>query len=186
MLLSASDPFINEFVTNNNTGLVAADGSHPDWIEIYNPSSAAVDLAGWTITDKDANGVTTNFLLPSTNSAATTIAGLGYKIIYCDSKSKSVNAAGELHANFNLDKQGGSLILARPDATVISSFDPYPAQSTDISYGPGPATTATTHLITTPANALVKVPTDATLGSNWAQLGFDDSSWTGGTTGVGF
>ena len=39
-LLSATDPFINEFLTNNKAGLVAADGSHPDWIEIYNPGPA--------------------------------------------------------------------------------------------------------------------------------------------------
>jgi hypothetical protein len=182
----SSDPVINEFLANNKTGLTAADGSHPDWIEIYNPGSTAVDLAGWTITDKDVNAITTLFTFPSTNAGVTTVAAGGYKVIFCDSKSNPINAAGEIHTNFNIDKAGGSLILARPDSIVTSAFDPYPSQITDVSYGPGPAGVATTPVLTTPVSVTVKVPTDSTLGTSWTQPGFDDSSWTAGTSGVGF
>ena len=43
-------------------------------------------------------------------------------------------------ANFNLDKDGGSLTLVKPDTTIVApTYDPYPAQLQDISYGQGPA-----------------------------------------------
>src|SRR5690348_33818 len=150
LLLAATDPFINEFLASNKNGLAANDGSHPDWIEIYNPGASAVNLAGWQIADEDNLGNAITFTIPSTNAAVTTVAAGGYKIIFADSKSNPINAAGELHANFNIDKDGGSLILRKPDATVISSFDPYPAQLQDVSYGPGPAVNVITPVITTP------------------------------------
>src|SRR5436305_7727310 len=71
LLLAASDPFINEFLASNKNGLAANDGSHPDWIEIYNPGAAAVNLAGWQITDKDSLGNAFTFTVPSTNATVT-------------------------------------------------------------------------------------------------------------------
>ena len=48
---NGSDLIINEFVASNATGLVDEDGEHSDWIEIYNRSNRAVNLAGWTLTN---------------------------------------------------------------------------------------------------------------------------------------
>ncbi len=41
---------INEFMASNKTALTD-DDSTPDWIELHNPSTEEVSLAGWTITD---------------------------------------------------------------------------------------------------------------------------------------
>lgn len=42
---------INEFMAINQTTLVDEDGDYSDWIEIYNPTSAPVNLQGWALTD---------------------------------------------------------------------------------------------------------------------------------------
>jgi hypothetical protein len=42
--------FINEASSSNST-FEDADGDSPDWFELYNGSSNAVDLTGWSITD---------------------------------------------------------------------------------------------------------------------------------------
>jgi hypothetical protein len=47
----ASPLVITEFVAANATGLVDEDGDYSDWIEIYNQSNTALNLAGWSLTD---------------------------------------------------------------------------------------------------------------------------------------
>src|SRR5687767_10339197 len=53
--LMATGPIISEFVASNSTGIVDADGEHSDWLEIYNPTAAPVDMTGWRLTDTAAN-----------------------------------------------------------------------------------------------------------------------------------
>src|SRR4051812_25277341 len=54
-LLSANSPVISEFVANNQLGLVDDYGLRQDWIEVYNPSGSALNLAGWHLTDSSSN-----------------------------------------------------------------------------------------------------------------------------------
>lgn len=42
---------INEFLASNGTILADEDGDYEDWIELYNPTTAPIDLAGYTLTD---------------------------------------------------------------------------------------------------------------------------------------
>ena len=185
-LFAVGDPVINEFVTKNDAGLTVADGSHPDWIEIFNPGPAAVNLAGWTLAQADAAGVPATFTFPATSATATTVAAGGYRLVYADNVAAGVNAAGEVHANFKLDKAGGSLALRNPGGTATSAFDPYPEQLTDVSYGPsGPPVVTPGTLFGTTAPAKVLVPS-AALPGGWAGPGFDDSTWTPGAEGVGY
>ena len=46
---------ISEFVASNTTTLTTTNGLYEDWIEIHNGSGAAVDLAGWYLTDDPAD-----------------------------------------------------------------------------------------------------------------------------------
>ena len=39
-------PRINEFVTDNASGLEDEDGSKPDWIELFNPNHFTLPLGG--------------------------------------------------------------------------------------------------------------------------------------------
>ena len=40
-------PLITEFMASNSTTLLDGDLQSSDWVEIYNPTAAAVDLDGW-------------------------------------------------------------------------------------------------------------------------------------------
>lgn len=42
---------INEVVSLNQNGLRDENGDRPDWIELWNPGPAPVDLAGWSLSD---------------------------------------------------------------------------------------------------------------------------------------
>ena len=42
---------ITEFLAENDGGLRDADGDSPDWIELFNDTPVAVDLAGWRLTE---------------------------------------------------------------------------------------------------------------------------------------
>src|SRR3954471_18988632 len=56
---------ISEFMADN-AGLVRdQDGDAPDWIEIHNDTSLAVNLGGWHLTDEVTNLVKWTF--PATN-----------------------------------------------------------------------------------------------------------------------
>src|SRR5262245_55806874 len=46
---------ISEFMAANTNGLADQDGAHSDWIELYNNGPSPVDLAGWHLTDDNAD-----------------------------------------------------------------------------------------------------------------------------------
>ncbi len=56
LILSAAQVFgqqvvINEVLTSNEDGITDFDGDRPDWIELYNRGSVAVNLGGYHLTD---------------------------------------------------------------------------------------------------------------------------------------
>src|SRR5436305_4124879 len=68
--------------------------------------------------------------------------------------------------------------------TAATEFAPYPAQQPDVSYGFGDGLN-TAPLIGLAAPDTVLVPTSGPLPA-YTQIGFDDSDWTAGVTGVGY
>ena len=96
---------ISEFLAENDGGLVDADGDSPDWIEILNDSSQAVNLGGWHLTDTPAN--LTRWTFPSTNLPAG-----GFLVVFASGKNRTT-PGGELHTNFQLNNAGGWLALDR-------------------------------------------------------------------------
>ncbi|MBM3430432.1 MAG: lamin tail domain-containing protein, partial [Bacteroidetes bacterium] len=42
-----SQVIINEYSCSNVTGITDAYGEREDWIELFNPTGATVDLTGW-------------------------------------------------------------------------------------------------------------------------------------------
>ncbi|MGD0519474.1 MAG: LamG-like jellyroll fold domain-containing protein, partial [Thermoguttaceae bacterium] len=186
-LLDGTMLLISEFMAENTKTLADGNGKYPDWIEIYNPNTNAVDLAGWHMTD-NANK-TTKWPLPSI-----TLQAGGYLVVFASGEStvNYVDSLGYYHTNFKIDKEGEYLGLYRPDGTVACEYSPtFPQQVADVSYGVDTTVTSTS-LVAAGASAKVLVPTTSnggsTLGSTWegASTTFDDSSWTSGTTGVGY
>ncbi|MEX2603011.1 MAG: hypothetical protein WD361_02350 [Gracilimonas sp.] len=41
--------FVNEIVASNGQGLQDDDGDYPDWIELYNTTSFAINISGWIV-----------------------------------------------------------------------------------------------------------------------------------------
>ncbi|MBU0679276.1 MAG: lamin tail domain-containing protein [Verrucomicrobia bacterium] len=176
----AVDLRINEFMAVNDTILQDADGDYSDWIEIYNAETTSVDLAGWHLTDSAGN--LSQWTFPSTN-----IAAGAYLVVFASGKNRAVSGE-ELHTDFALKALGEYLALVEPDgSTVVFEYSPaYPQQYPDISFGVGAEGTEVT-LVETAAACRVQVPVDGSQDSNWFErVGFDDSGWSNGFTGVGY
>lgn len=185
--IAPAAPVISEFMASNATTLRDGHGNYEDWVEIWNPGAAAVDLAGWRLTD-DAGAVDT-FVFPSR-----VLPAGGRLVVFCSGRvgeggGAHVDPEGFLHAPFALAKGGEYLGLVAPDGVTRSTeFTPaYPPQVTDLSYGTQ-ARTETLVNETTPLRYFV--PTNATpdtAATNWRAVAYNDNSWRAGVgSGVGF
>ncbi len=96
---------INEVLANNAT-LAESDGSTPDWAELYNPSSAAVDLSDMSLSDSQSNP--RRWVFP----AGSVCPAMGYRVIRFDAGApvSSTNTGFGLKANgqsvYLFDKPG--------------------------------------------------------------------------------
>ncbi len=126
--LCRGDVLINEFVAANQTGLVDEDLAHSDWIELYNNGGTAVSLAGCHLTDDAALPQRWTFPAVSINPG-------GYLVVFASGKDRAVPGQN-LHANFSLSSGGEYLALNAPGGAIhLSEFNPFPAQTADVSYG---------------------------------------------------
>ena len=109
-----SQVLINEYSCSNMSGITDAYGEREDWIELFNPTAAPIDLTGWYLSDKATN--LTKWMIPSG-----TITSNGYKMVFC-SKRNTVNG-NQYHPNFNLSQtEGDWIILSNTFGNVIDSF----------------------------------------------------------------
>src|SRR6185503_6288838 len=169
---------ISEFMADNKSTLAGENGPFPDWIAIYTTSASTVNLNGWSLTDDSTHQA--RWIFPGTN-----LTSKGFMVVFADGTNRVV-LGQPLHADFSIRASGEYLALLKPDGTAASEFDPaFPDQFPDISYGIAQNVT-TNSLVVSGAATKVLVPTSGTLGSTWTQTGFNDSSWTSGTTGVGY
>lgn len=114
MSFSNGQVLINEYSCSNVTGITDAFGEREDWIELFNPTGATVDLTGWYLSDKASN--LTKWMIPSG-----TINSNGYKMVFC-SKRNTVNG-NQYHPNFNLSQtEGDWIILSNTFGNVVDSF----------------------------------------------------------------
>ncbi|MES2708863.1 MAG: CotH kinase family protein [Verrucomicrobiota bacterium] len=118
---------INEFMASNASTLADADGEFSDWLEIHNPTSSAVNLGGYFLTDKAS--LPRQWPLP----AADLPAG-GYRLVFLSGKNK-ITPGGEWHSNFKLGKEGEYLALTGPGGVVHGFAPSFPAQDDDTAYG---------------------------------------------------
>ena len=126
---------INEFLASNSgsqtNSIRDEDGAESDWIELYNGSPITVNLDGCYLTD--TKGELRRWRLPNYS-----LTPNSYLIVWASNKDRT-NVFGPLHTNFRLSTSSGYLGLIDPSGTnAISSFDPYPTQRTDVSYGRDP------------------------------------------------
>jgi len=176
---ASAQPVITEFMAANASTLADEDGSFEDWIEIHNPGTTTVSLAGWYLTDSGAD-------LRKWQFPATNLNGGGFLVVFASNKNRRVPGQ-PLHTDFKLSPSGEYLALVEPDgATIATEFAPaYPQQFTDVSYGYGMQITKAT-LIAATAPVRLCIPADGGLGNAWTMPGFTDATWMAGTNGVGY
>lgn len=132
-------PIITEFLAKNQAGFTDEDGEPSDWIELHNPHAVAIDLGGFHLTDTKSNP--TRWTFP----AGSTLAPGAYLVVFASGKDRTV-AGQPLHTNFSLSSSSPSrsctpaggeyLALTNKNGTPLSpSWDPYPAQTANRSYG---------------------------------------------------
>lgn len=174
---------ITEVMASNDDTLLDFEGDSPDWVELYNPSDEAVDLAGLHLTDRSNN--LTKWEFPPGES----IAPGGYRVVFASNKDL-VAPGGELHTSFALSAGGEYLGLVAADGvTVIDEFAPeFPPQVEDVSFGLSMAPTGlTTTLVASGAGARAWRPTGSFVDTTWTDPDFDDAFFNlPGPTGFGY
>ena len=123
---------INEVMSSNANTYTDASGAYPDWIELYNPTARAIEMAGMYISDDPEDRL--KYRIPATNPAATTVPAGGYLVVFADGDTEQ----GAHHLPFRLSRSGEAVWLSILDAdSVITVLDSivFPELETDYSYG---------------------------------------------------
>ena len=128
-VLAVTDPSvrINEFVASNVGLLGDEDGDTPDWIELFNEQSAAVNLGGWFLTDDPDD-------LAKWQIPPVSLGPSGYLVVFASGKGRAV-AGAELHTNFQLSASGDFLALVKPDGETVADQFVFGQQFPDIAFG---------------------------------------------------
>lgn len=121
--------YINEVIPTNDAVLADNYDEYDDIIEIYNAGGSAVNLAGYYLSDD--TGDPTQWQIPATNAALTTVPAGGYLIFWADDETSQ----GANHSNFKLGGNGESAVLTAPDGVTTIDAISFPAIITDYGYG---------------------------------------------------
>lgn len=130
-----------EVLAPKMTEFQAADGSiedengdRPDWIELHNPNSFTLNLAGYTLTDSAL--VPAKWTFPLVN-----IAPGGYALVYASGKNRAITGS-PLHTNFSLAASGEYLALSAPGGALVQQIPAdypttplFPKQYDRVTYG---------------------------------------------------
>lgn len=108
---------LNEFSIANYDGFQTG-GDYEDWVEIYNPTGAAIDAGGYFLSDNPANP--TKFEIPAGNNVP---AG-GYLIILLTNDyDADPFMYGYLNTTFRVNQtQGESVIFADPGGAILTEW----------------------------------------------------------------
>ncbi|HYG33617.1 MAG TPA: lamin tail domain-containing protein, partial [Clostridia bacterium] len=115
--LTAFPPlWINEVQAQNLTGITNRAGGRTPWIELYNPSSNVVSLAGLYLANSYTNLNAWAF------PAGASLNPRQFKIIFVDGLT-NLSTATEWHTSFSLVEGNGSVILSRVENGQMQVLD---------------------------------------------------------------
>ena len=110
---SAQTLKINEIMQSNVATLMDDITEFPDsWVELYNPTDAAINLKDYKLSIK--NKEKKAWQLPDK-----TVAAKGYALIYCDKEGKEDN---RLHADFRLESGKGCQVYLFKSGEIVDSL----------------------------------------------------------------
>ncbi len=116
--------YLNEVLAGNT--LINADelGEFDPWIELYNASTATVDLGGYFLTDDPLEP--TKWMIPPN----TIMCGKTWLLFWADNET----GQGPLHTNFALSLSGGLVQLSDPSGVAIETLT-YPPLAVNAAFG---------------------------------------------------
>lgn len=117
--------FVGTREPDESGGVASAES---DWIELFNASSADVNLEGWSLTD-DTDDLR-QWVFPDLM-----IPAKGYLVVLASGEDKR-DPGGRLETSFKLSSSGEYLALADASGNPVSEFFPtYPEQAEETSFG---------------------------------------------------
>ena len=119
---SSAEVAINELLAANGSTVADQSGEYDDWVELYNNTNATVNLAGWYLSDDP--GLLTKWQFPN----GVFIAPGEYLVVWTDGDA----GQSGLHASFSLSANGESLLLVRPNLSIVDQVV-FGAQDEDVS-----------------------------------------------------
>jgi hypothetical protein len=113
----------------NNSTIKDNYNSYEDWLEIYNPNTFPISLAGYKLTDDPLNPAKWVF------TETVVVPAKGYLLVWAS--NRDTIDGSYVHTNFRLSAAGEFLGLSSPAKNYIDSIT-FGAQTSDISYGRRP------------------------------------------------
>ena len=115
---------LNEVLADNRSAVVNG-GDHPDYIELHNPTTAPVNIGGWSLTDDP--------LLPRkfVFAAGTSVSANGFLVVWAD---LNLDSPG-LHTGFGLGAKGDLVRLYAADGVTVGDELRFSLQVGDLSLG---------------------------------------------------
>ncbi len=118
---------INELLASNDATAADEAGQFDDWIELYNTASTAVDIGGWTLSDKALD--LGKWSIPD----GTVLEPGDYLIVWADEDESQ----GIYHSNFKLSADGEELYLLNSLGELADSAS-FSDQTEDMAYARNP------------------------------------------------
>lgn len=104
---------ISEIMAVNGSSVKDSSGQNSDWIEIYNGTGSAVNLAGCSLSEDSANR--RRFVFPDV-----TLGAGEYRLVFASGGERT---SGELHAAFKLSSEGEHVVLYDPMGQALSYME---------------------------------------------------------------
>ena len=116
-----------------------------DWVELYNTTNKAIDVAGMYLSDNANKPLKYQI---AADGASTIVPAHGYLIIWCD----KLDPTSQLHASFKLAAEGGDVLLTAADESWCDHFV-YTEHKGDETVGRYPDGGADVYVMNTPTIA---------------------------------
>ncbi|KAA1245499.1 lamin tail domain-containing protein [Aquimarina sp. RZ0] len=123
-----NDAVINEVQGKNDSTITDENGEYDDWIEIYNPGSTPINLAGLYFSDSFSDPL--KWQIPDTDASKTTVAANGYLLLWADNDPSQ----GENHLGFKL-KGSDQIVVTYSDGITEKQRIEFTDIESDQSYG---------------------------------------------------
>ena len=134
---------INE-VSADNGAYINDYFKKADWIELYNTTDQAIDIAGMYLSDKESDPHKFQ-ITGGDHGASTVIPAYGHLLVWCDKQP----TASELHADFKLANEGGTVTLTAADDSWTDKM-PYPSHDGNSTVGRYPDGGNDIYVLSTP------------------------------------